>query len=585
MGLGQRKIVHPQIFKTVNLALIWSVTLLPQVRFQVCFNSPFTMSSKLNPELSNKQFSILETIIILGFAFFPLFINYPYRVNIFLSWEGAYRLYLGQIPYKDFGLPLGFAYWIIPALFFKVFGPYLITLIKAQVFINILSGFTFRGILKIFEITGAKRLFIIILYTISFSFFNFWPWYNHSVFVFELIGLYFILTFLLGNPKWPYLILGAFFTFVSFFTKQDGGALALMIALAILGYHSVISKNWKILPVFILSYLVFAAVFIVPFLDHGFGYWFNMGQEPHYSRISVHDFLDEIFGASLWGKFYLAIVLVILLIKINTWEKFKIYTKNKKETTFALLTVGILIQALLVQVTSYTPPDNNIYFHSFAFAFILWHLQLPINLNKVLPLGIGVLLIFFWWSGVYYKYITRIYTRIFPTEVAMVKDNVISKNTFVVPVDSSTLNIDMSEWKESKLKSFRGMYLPESTIKGMDRLLESPEIKDKINPKVLNMTELTPLAHEIGYELEKGQPLWYHLNVSIFDKEVQAFSRKIENQYYDVILFEVIPNLNNFYPYGIRDKVQEYYLLKDEFLAPRRPTNATIEVYVPKHPR
>lgn len=540
------------------------------------------MTLKLNQELSDKQFSIVEITILLGFAFFPLFFNYPYRVNIFLSWEGAYRLSLGQIPYKDFGLPLGFAYWIIPAAFFKIFGPYLFTLIKAQVFINVLSGFAFRGILRIFDVDGAKRLLIILLYAISFSFFNFWPWYNHTVFVFELIGLYLILTFLLRKPNWFYLIFGAFFTFLSFFTKQDGGALALMIVLAILGYHSIISRNWKILPVFIVTYLLTAALFIIPFLDYGFGYWFNIGQEPHYSRISSQDFLNEIFGASLWAKFYLAIVLVILLVKISNWEKLKIYIQNKKEITFALLTTGILVQALIIQVTSYTPPDNNIYFHSFAFAFILWHIQFPINLNKVFPLGIGVLLIFFWWSSVYYKYVLRIYTRIFPTEVSASKDNVVSKNTFVVAMDSSAVNINMSEWKESKLKSFKGVYLPESTIHGMERLLASPEIKGKNKPKVLNMTELTPLAHEIGYELETGQPLWYHLNVSIFDKEIQMFSEKIENQYYDVILFEVIPNLNNFYPYVIRDKIKEHYLLKDEFLAPRRPTNATIEVYVSK---
>ena len=54
----------------------------------------------------------------------------------------------GPVPYRDFGMPLGYMYWVIPALFMKVFGTQMITLVKAQVFINILSGLAFRSILK-----------------------------------------------------------------------------------------------------------------------------------------------------------------------------------------------------------------------------------------------------------------------------------------------------------------------------------------------------------------------------------------------------------------------------------------------------
>ena len=93
-----------------------------------------------------RLFSILEFLIIVLLAIVPLFSTFPYRVNIFLSWEGAYRLSEGQIPYRDFGMPMGYMYWVIPAIFFKIFGAQLITLVKAQVLINILSGLAFRSI-------------------------------------------------------------------------------------------------------------------------------------------------------------------------------------------------------------------------------------------------------------------------------------------------------------------------------------------------------------------------------------------------------------------------------------------------------
>src|SRR5690606_16960076 len=91
----------------------------------------------------------IELIIAATFCFVPLLFNNPYRLNIFLSWEGAYRLAIGQIPFRDFSLPMGYAYWVIPAIFFKIFGPFMYSLIKAQVFINLASVLTFRGILRI----------------------------------------------------------------------------------------------------------------------------------------------------------------------------------------------------------------------------------------------------------------------------------------------------------------------------------------------------------------------------------------------------------------------------------------------------
>src|SRR6476619_1901498 len=230
-------------------------------------------------------FSQLELLIIVLLAIIPLFTSFPYRVNIFLSWEGAYRLSQGQVPYRDFGMPLGYMYWVVPALFFKIFGTQMITLIKAQVFINIVSGLAFRSILKSMQVQPGVRLLSVILYCLSFSFFNFWPWYNHSVIVYEMAGLAFLLHYITAaGKKWIFLSLSALFTFFSFFTKQDGGGLALVLCLALLTYYCFTEKKWKPLIIFVLSYLVIALIIILPLAQYNFGYWFNHGQPPHTSR-------------------------------------------------------------------------------------------------------------------------------------------------------------------------------------------------------------------------------------------------------------------------------------------------------------
>jgi hypothetical protein len=150
--------------------------------------------------------SLAETGLILALALAPVFASFPYRNNIFLSWEGAYRMSEGQIPYKDFGMPVGYMYWVIPTIFFKIFGTQMITLIKAQAFINILAGFAFRSIFKSLGIQPAIRFLGVVVFCLSYSFFNYWPWYNHTVFVYELIALAFLFRFLMAKvpDKWGY---------------------------------------------------------------------------------------------------------------------------------------------------------------------------------------------------------------------------------------------------------------------------------------------------------------------------------------------------------------------------------------------
>jgi hypothetical protein len=165
------------------------------------------MTEELKNRKKEKLFSVLEIFIIVLLACIPLFMTFPYRVNIFLSWEGAYRLSQGQIPFRDFGLPMGYMYWVIPAIFFKLFGAQMITLVKAQVLINIVSGLAFRSMLKSMSVQSGGRLLCILLYCISFSFFNFWPWYNHTVIVYEMIGLAFLMRYFFWSRKNGYFFL------------------------------------------------------------------------------------------------------------------------------------------------------------------------------------------------------------------------------------------------------------------------------------------------------------------------------------------------------------------------------------------
>lgn len=527
------------------------------------------------------QFFILSSIVILGFSFIPLLFNFPYRINIFLAWEGAYRMSEGQLPFRDFGMPLGYGFWLVPALFFKIFGPYLFTLVKAQVFINIIAGFTFLNILRIFKVNAGIIFLSVLLFCLSFSFVNFWPWYNHMVFVYQLLSINFLL---LGHfavkrnyVAYFYLFLSAVFIFLSFFTKQDGGALAFMINFVLLVYLAFLEKDWKVIGAYFLSLAIIAGVIILPLLNYNFLYWFNLGQEPHSSRIRLMDILNNIFLGSQWIKFYL---LIIAFIIASHWGDFKAFFLDKHKITYTLLVLGILVQALIVQTTSYIPHNVNIYFHSFAFAFIFSCLPFKIPFEKVSTTVLFVLLIFFWWSADYWNYSRSLLTRIFPSLNQQSENNSVSISNWITTAD--TVKTSRDDWKIYESKTFDKIYMPPSTIEGIKYLKSLPMVRNNSDLKVLNMSELTPLSHELGFEMEKGPniPLWHHKNVAIFDDQIRDYCDKIKTGYYDIVLFEHINYLNNFYPDEIRQCLHEYYKFDRKFLAPREIQNSYIEIFM-----
>jgi hypothetical protein len=280
-------------------------------------------------------------------------------------------------------------------------------------------------------------------------------------------------------------------------------------------------------------------------------------------------------------------MLVIVLIWIFRFQHFRETFKDKKFIIFSLLVSGIIVEAAIFQVTSYIPEYNNIFFHSFAIAYIfsVSGLTEKINFRKLAPLVVTGLLILLWWSSRSWQYTNRYISRLFP-HFEQVDSSEVSMRTYLLETNKKdepqTQSHDLSKWSYAPWKPFRGINMPQTTIDGMERLLDMPMVRDRGKSlKVLNMSELTPLAKIIGYPLEKGPdlPLWYHKDVAMFGRQIHEFDNKIENHYYDLVLYEYIPILNNFYPFEIRDNLNRYYEKVDSFPGPRRTDYSIIEVF------
>ena len=513
--------------------------------------------------LTERQLFVLELLIIFVFCFVPLLFKNPYRLNIFLSWEGAYRISIGQMPFRDYALPMGYGYWLIPALFFKIFGPYMFSLIKAQVFINFISVLTFRGILKKLNVQPVIILLSVLVFCLSYVSWNFWPWYNHLVIVLGLIAIYFALVAVFESVVWKVftsLALSAFFIFFAFFTKQDGGALTLLIVYGILTYDALVEKSFRKWLVFTGAFVLWCLVFILPLLKYDFTYWFNYGQAPHDSRIHAVDFMNQIFGWAYWEKFFLLVVVLISLDKIRKGRNF---FYDKKEFLFCFLTAAIMLKALIIQVTSDEPENGEAFFHAFGFAFCVSFLRYSFDLSDIKYLAVCTLLIVFWWSGIYWRNVKRLVAAK-PVVLEKASDRTIHKYRVA-----------------SEYKTLDRLFLADSTLEGIKRIKAMDVFKNNPDVKVLNMSELTSLAYEIPFTPLTNQPMWFHQGVSIFQKEVDEFCVKVGNLEYDVVLFETIPTneVINFYPMDVKACLDKHYKHEFTFLAPRTPEESYIHVY------
>lgn len=530
--------------------------------------------------LKDKELNIAEILVAVIFCCIPLFATFPYKINLYLAWDGAYRMYLGQMPFRDFGMPLGYGFWVIPAMFFKIFGPFMSSLIKAQVFINVLSIIAFSSILRTFKVDASIRVLGVIFFCLSFVFVNFWPWYNHTVFVYELIGLAFLVSGIVVKNKYVpvKLIASGFFIFFSVFTKQDIGGLGLIIALTLLIINNLIDREFRRSLIFLSSFIFFGAIIIVPLLSYEFSYWFNYGQLPHSSRIALFDYLDDTFKeSSLILRIYL-VGIIILVLKRISGDGIKHLIEDKTQLNFILFTLALVIQPLLAQVTTYIPANSHFYYHSIVFVFLICQIK-KLEVRKAWVFGSLLILIFFLWSHDYWRYGKRILERTVGIK-PVVDYNYVTKRTWIIKDNQE--KTDRTDWQESPFRSLDNVYLPSETIQGIHRLKKNWAGKEDL--KVLNMSELTQLAYELGYTPLSGedQPLWFHRNVAFFERESDKTCSLIADSYYDLVLFETIPRLNRFYPPEVRECLQEDYQLVDKFLAPRIPEDSYIEVYARK---
>ncbi len=186
---------------------------------------------KLNSEniSSRLAWSIVSIIGLLSafFVYYQAFIN-DERILVLLDFtyfvEHAYRIYLGEMPYKDFGLALTPGIFLIQAGVFKLFGLNAHAIVLHACFVSF-----FVVLLNFYIMNKLHKNYVInisLLLPLIFTGQAIFPhaWYNTESLFFCLIALAYLLKVLYSQKKayWQFFVVGILIS-LPFFIKQNVG--------------------------------------------------------------------------------------------------------------------------------------------------------------------------------------------------------------------------------------------------------------------------------------------------------------------------------------------------------------------------
>ncbi|MDD5166379.1 MAG: glycosyltransferase family 39 protein [Candidatus Omnitrophica bacterium] len=177
---------------------------------------------------SSKIFDTLVLLALLLFAFFLTFRSGErgfFTLDQSIVFDGSYRVLSGQIPYKDFIMPVGPVVFWLQAIFFKILGISYFSYIFGAAYINSLVVLLSVIIIRLLFPSKKYLSYIAALLTAIWFYPPFGtPWVEQTAFFFSFLAITAILSarvFIKG--KGILLLLAGSFAALSILSKQNAG--------------------------------------------------------------------------------------------------------------------------------------------------------------------------------------------------------------------------------------------------------------------------------------------------------------------------------------------------------------------------
>ncbi len=194
----------------------------------------------------------LTSTILLLILIFSFYFNFEsgrrgfFPLDQSIVFDGSYRILKGQIPYRDFLIPVGPVPFYIHSLFFKIFGVKYSSYLLGSSFINLLA--TILSFFIIYLIFPSKKwlsLFGAFLTAIWFYPPSGTPYLEQTSFFMSFCGILFLLLGL--SSRILLIFLSGFFSFLSILSKQNAGFSVLPVYFLLIVSYSM-PEIKKIMP-------------------------------------------------------------------------------------------------------------------------------------------------------------------------------------------------------------------------------------------------------------------------------------------------------------------------------------------------
>lgn len=439
--------------------------------------------------------------------------EFVYFRDYAITFEGAYRIYLGQIPFKDFYLPVGPGSFLLPALFFKLFSPDWTVFLCTQLFENFLFIVIFQNILIRLHVRFLIRCASLAIFALLYLLLQTHPWYNTTA-----ILIFFTVMWLSLIPKVMAISGAGLMVGLAILTKQDVGALAFFIGgffivalsyvenlneivpcLNLIRNRNLLLQALKRLLIFLLSVFLVIFVFAAVSDYHNFIYWFNYGQEPHERRTFMH-----------WGLLggLLAVLPGILF-------------NNKK-----LFLSGVIYLAAVITRKTSGLEFTHYYYVGFIPVFIDEFLR--VKNTKPAKAVILIILLVIMARPIRSAYYVFEAMALSQPEHFFFNYRKVSGPLTAMPIELHAFSSKMA----APQPTIDAIYQLKAEVERRRSSAEGAEVR------ILNITELTPIYAELNVLPPKRVPLWFHSKVTLFQEQVDELDTIFKSDFYDCILIQ-----------------------------------------------
>lgn len=337
-----------------------------------------------------KLFKLLTPIVFLLILIFSFYFNFEsgrrgfFPLDQSIVFDGSYRILKGQIPYKDFLIPVGPVPFYIHSLFFKISGVKYSSYLLGSSFINLLA--TVLSFFIVYLIFPSKRWLSLsgaFLTAIWFYPPSGTPYIEQNSFFMSLLGILFLLSGLFFGGLASFLrilllFLSGFFSFLSILSKQNAGFIVFPVYfLLIISYKmpeikKVLNDSFCFLAGFLVSLLLFSLYLILfsdpgNFLKHAVILPLKAGMERFFPKglLFILRRIGPIYFLPANGLFFLLSISFLILYFYNSQN---IRDKGKNVFVASILCAYLIISQSIFNLTANNQPEMGIPFTGIIFS-------------------------------------------------------------------------------------------------------------------------------------------------------------------------------------------------------------------------